>query len=145
MWVLIYWAILGQAIHPGRTTCASESGFHHANTNRRARGKTCAVCATYIYTLVYIYIHITSRYCAYVYVQTCELYMYMYTCMHVYMCIHADACVYIYIYLCYRPTLCNYQICPWMPCLPSYLVTCCSAASGMYLGRMRLDTSCTHM
>ena len=38
-----------------------------------------------------------------------------------------------------------YQICPWMPCLPSYLPTYCSIASGKHLGRMRLDTSCPHM
>ena len=38
-----------------------------------------------------------------------------------------------------------YQICSWMPCLPSYLLTYCTIASGKYLGRMPLDTSCPHM
>ena len=105
------------------------------------------VCVRHIY--IYIYTHILHH-------DTVRMYMYKHVnctciCIRVCMCIcvYMRMHVYIYIYICYppprKPTLCNYQICPWMPCLPSYFVTCCSAASGMYLGRMHVDTSCPHM
>ena len=54
-------------------------------------------------------------------------------------------CICVYIYATPQDLHFVYQICPWMPCLPSYLIAYCSAASGKYLGHMRLDTSCTHM
>ena len=59
--------------------------------------------------------------------------------MYLYMCIYT----YIHMYICNappRPTFCVADtVRSWRPCLPSYLFTYCSTASGKYLQIARRD------